>query len=89
MAKKKRTVSRDCIEIDNKILQVGVLSNPDGKYQAYLYPGMTINETAFCMMVLIRLLEKGGHVTKDAFIGLVEKYYNDEKYSEVKPDGQN
>ena len=78
------------IEINNKILQYGVIS--DGtNYQVYLYPGMTVAEIAFNVMVTIRLLEDGKYIKDKAeFDALVEKYYSDPQYAplEVK-DEQN
>lgn len=78
------------IEINNKMLQYGVVS--DGtNYQVYLYPGMTVAEIAFNIMVTIRLLEDGEYIKDKAeFDALIEKYYNDPQYAplEVK-DGQN
>ena len=78
------------IEINGKILQYGVLSDGNG-YQAYTYPGMTVAEIAFNIMVTIRLLEIDGYIkNKDEFLALIEKYYNDPQYAPVTevPDGQ-
>ena len=73
------------IEINNKILQYGVLSNDTGEYQVYLYPGMTVAEMAFNVMVSIRLLEQGGYIKdKNDFIKLVDKYYNDPQYAPLE-----
>ena len=72
------------IEINSKILQYGVLSGEQG-YQVYLYPGMTVAELAFNVMVTIRLLEKDGYIKdKEEFDALVTKYYNDPQYAPVK-----
>lgn len=69
------------IEINERILQYGVLSNEDG-YQVYTYPGMTIAELAFNVMVTIRLLEQMKYIdNKDVFMDLVNKYYNDPQYA--------
>lgn len=79
------------IEINGKLLQYGVLGGEQG-YQAYLYPGMTVAEVAFCVMVTIRLLEQDGYIKdKDEFDALVKKYYEDPQYAPLKevPDGQN
>ena len=43
------------ININGKVLQYGVVSDDKG-YQVYLYPGMTVAEVAFNVMVTIRLL---------------------------------
>ena len=78
------------ITINDKVLQYGVLSNENG-YQVYVYPGMTVAEIAFNMMVTIRLLELDGYIkNKSEFDALVEKYYNDPQYAPVKEtnDGQ-
>ena len=73
------------IEINNKILQYGVLSNDKGEYQVYLYPGMTVAEIAFNVMVTIRLLEQGKYIkNKDELIELVNKYYNDAQYAPLE-----
>lgn len=78
------------ITINDKILQYGVLSDEKG-YQVYLYPGMTVAELAFNIMVTIRLLISGGYIkNKSEFDKLVKKYYNDPQYEplkEVKDEG--
>ena len=71
------------IEINDKILQYGVLSDGTG-YQVYLYPGMTVAEIAFNVMVTIRLLEKDGYVSKEEFDALIDKYYNDPQYAPIE-----
>jgi hypothetical protein len=79
------------ISINDKVLQYGVLSDDKG-YQVYTYPGMTVAEMAFNVMVTIRLLEKDGYIKDKAeFDALVDKYYNDPQYAPVEevPDGQN
>ena len=81
------------IEINGKILQYGVLSDGKG-YQVYLYPGMTVAEIAFNVMVTIRLLEKDGYLKeKEEFMKLIDKYYNDPQYAPIdskeKTDEQN
>lgn len=79
------------IEINGKILQYGVVSNEQG-YQLYLYPGMTVAELAFNIMVTIRLLEAGEYIkNKEEFIALVNKYYTDPQYAplEEAADGEN
>ena len=65
-----------------KILQYGVVCSKDGKeYQIYTYPGMTIGEIAFDIMVTIRLLENEGYITnKDEVLNLINKYYTDPQY---------
>lgn len=70
------------ISINGKILQYGVVCSKDGKeYQIYTYPGMTVAEIAFNMMVTIRLLEKEGYIAnKDEVLNLVNKYYTDPQY---------
>ena len=72
------------ININGKLLQYGVVS--DGKnYQVYLYPGMTVAEIAFNIMVTIRLLEKDGYIKdKTEFDALIDKYYNDPQYAPIK-----
>lgn len=73
------------ITINEKALEYGVLSDKNGNYQVYLYPEMTVAEIAFCVMVTIRLLESGGYLSdKDAFIKLIEKYYNDPQYAPLE-----
>lgn len=72
------------ITINNKALEYGVLN--DGKsYQVYTYPGMTVAEMAFNIMVTIRLLEDGGYINnKEEFIALINKYYNDKQYLPIE-----
>ncbi len=72
------------VSINEKLLQYGVLSDGKG-YQVYLYPGMTVAELAFNMMVTIRLLEQDGYIKDKAEIdALIEKYYNDPQYAPIK-----
>ena len=77
------------ITINDKILQYGVLSD-GAKYQVYLYPGMTVAEIAFNVMVTIRLLEQDGYIKdKEEFVALINRYYDDPQYAplEEKTDG--
>lgn len=72
------------ITINDKILQYGVLSD-GAKYQVYLYPGMTVAEIAFNVMVTIRLLEQDGYIKdKEEFVSLVERYYTDPQYAPIE-----
>jgi hypothetical protein len=71
------------IEINGRLLEYGVVSK-EGEYQVYLYPGMTVAEIAFCMMVTMRLLERGKYIeTKDDVIKLINKYYDDPQYAPI------
>lgn len=85
-------MERECIKINGRTLQLGVLSNEEG-YMLYLHPGMTVEETAFCHMVTIRLLLKDGHIkSKREFDKLINKYFTDPKYApleDTKEDEQN
>lgn len=78
------------IEIDGKILQYGVLTDDDGGYQLYVYPGMSVAELAFDVMVTIRLLMKEGYLKDEKdFVELIYKYFNDPQYAPLeKSDGQ-
>lgn len=72
------------ISINDMILQYGVLSDDKG-YRAYLYPGMTVAEIAFCVMVTVRLLKQDGYIkSKKEFLDLVNKYYSDPQYAPIK-----
>ena len=72
------------IKINGKILQYAVLSDEKG-YQIYVYPGMTVAEIAFNMMVTIRLLIEDGYIkNKEDMIKLIDKYFDDPKYAPVK-----
>ena len=87
----EETNTNEKININNKVLQYGVLSDENG-YQVYLYPGMTVAEIAFNVMVTIRLLEKDGYIKDKAeFDALIEKYYTDPQYAPLEEvtDGQN
>lgn len=73
-------VQNEKIEINGKILQYAVLSDEKG-YQLYLYPGMTVAEIAFDVMVTIRLLIQDGYIKdKKEFDKLVKKYFTDPQY---------
>lgn len=85
-------MKKEAITIDGKILQFGVLSNADGTYQLYLYPGMTVAEIAFDVMVTIRALLIDGYIkSADEFTKLVIKYLTDPQYaiSTVKENKKN
>lgn len=72
------------ITINDKILQYGVLSGEEG-YQVYLYPGMTVAEIAFNVMVTIRLLIIDGYIkNKKEFDDLVRKYFTDPQYEPTR-----
>lgn len=74
------------ITINGRILQYGVLSNEEG-YQLYLYPGMTVAEIAFDVMVTIRLLMQEGYIkNKREFDNLVKKYLTDPQYAPIKKE---
>ena len=74
------------ITINERVLQYGVLSNEKG-YQIYLYPGMTVAEIAFDVMVTIRLLMKDGYLKdKEEFLKMVDKYYDDPQYAPLRED---
>lgn len=78
------------LEINGKILQYGVVSDQNG-YQVYTYPGMTVAEMAFCVMVTMRLLKQDGYIKETSeFLDLVSKYLNDPQYAptEVQDDSQ-
>lgn len=83
----------EAIRINNKILQYGVLMSDGGDgYQLYLYPGMTVAEIAFCVMVTIRALLIDGYIkSADEFTKLVIKYLTDPQYaiSTVKENEKN
>lgn len=80
----KDTNQNEKITINGKILQYAVLSSDEG-YQLYLYPGMTVAEIAFDMMVTIRLLLQEGYIkSKEEFDALIEKYFNDPQYKPIK-----
>lgn len=77
-------VQNEKIEINGKILQYAVLSDNKG-YQLYLYPGMTVAEIAFDVMVTIRLLIQDGYIKdKKEFDKLVKKYFTDPQYLPLK-----
>lgn len=77
-------MSNEKITINDKILQYGVLSDGKG-YQVYLYPGMTVAEIAFNVMVTIRLMEKDGYIKdKSEFLALIDRYYDDPQYAPIE-----
>ena len=46
--------------------------------------GSSVNEMAFAVMAVIRVLVRDGKVKdKDTFISMVNKYYDDPQYKEV------
>lgn len=77
----------DKITINDKILQYGVLSDGGGNYQLYLYPGMTVAELAFNVMVTIRMLKSGKYIKgKKEFYALIDKYMRDPQYAPVSEE---
>jgi hypothetical protein len=80
---------KEKISINGRLLQYGVLSNEEG-YQLYLYPGMTVAEIAFDVMVTIRLLMQDGYIkNKLEFDKLVKKYFTDPQYAPVNKEVRN
>ena len=72
------------IEINNKILEFGVLTDEKG-YQLYLYPGMTVSEIAYCYMVTVRILLHDNFIkSKEEFDKLVIKYFEDPQYKPLE-----
>lgn len=91
-------MANERIEINGKFLQYGVLCDESGRYQVYTFPGMTVAEMAFDVMVTIRLLVEGGYIKNEKdFAHLVFKYLHDPQYEpidkktedkEVQTDGE-
>lgn len=77
-------IKNEKISIDGYALQLGILFD-GGKYRVYFYPGMTVEEVAFDIMVLTRLLIAEKHVkNKKEFDTLVKKYFNDPQYKPLE-----
>lgn len=73
------------VTINGKNLLYGVLCDDDGNYQCYLFPGTTVGEIAFDMMVTIRLLMQENYLSdEEAFFSLIRKYLTDPQYAPVE-----
>ena len=61
-----------------------------GTYKVEVPNGSNVNETAFCVMVLVKCLIRDGFVnTKQDFYDMVNKYYDDSQFEEVKKEEEN
>lgn len=68
------------IVINDMALQYGVLSDNEG-YRIYTYPGMTVAEIAFNMMVTARILKADDYIKEEKeLFDLAIKYLNDPQY---------
>lgn len=90
MSDEEKFGPQESVKLNGRYLQYGVLFDPNTNgYQIYLYPGMTVAEIAFDVMVTIRLLIKDGYIkNKKEFDDLVKKYITDPQYrplSELEP----
>lgn len=57
------------------------------KYTVKADQGVSVNEMAFATMVVIRTLINGKYIdSKDDFIKLINKYFDDPQFQEVKDD---
>lgn len=76
---------------DNKKLLMGVAYDDEkGIYSVHLAQGSSVNETAFCMNIVIRCLIRDKIISSaDEVLTEVKKYLNDVQWNEVKDDTDN
>lgn len=60
----------------------------DDTYTVGTCQGSSVEEMAFAVMVVIKTLERDGHIeSPNTFLDLVDKYLNDPQFEEVTEDG--
>lgn len=83
------TVILEGVSMDNEIKGMTILkieTDPiNSTYTVTSHAGSSVNEIAFAVHVVIKTLIRDGHIkTKKEFDKLVNKYFNDSQYAEVK-----
>ena len=64
------------------ILTVGITD--DGQYNVQVSGNASVSEVAFCMMVIIKCLDRDEIIKSDEMLDLINKYLSDPQYEELK-----
>lgn len=60
-----------------------VSTNNEGNYSVTIEQGMSVEEVAFAMSVVIKVFNRDGVIKKEDMLELVNRYVDDVQYSEV------
>lgn len=63
---------------------LGVSINNDGTYNVNVSGIASVEEVAFCMMVVIKCFEKDDIIPSNEMLALINKYLKDPQYEEVQ-----
>ena len=64
------------------ILTVGITD--DGQYNVMVSGNANVAEVAFCMMVIIKCLDRDEIIKSEEMLDMIKKYLTDPQYEEVK-----
>ena len=56
----------------------------EGRYVVEISNGMSVNEVAFGMVVIMKCFERDGVIKADEMLELINKYMGDPQYEELK-----
>ena len=77
-------------EGQEKVMLKVCISDDGTQYRVFIPGGSSVPETAFCMAVIIKCMQRDGIIEdKDAVIALIRKYLDDPQYQEVEADEPN
>ena len=71
-------------EIISKELLSVSFNNVTDKYYVSVPQGSSVNETAFCMSVVIKCMSRDNVITQDEMLALIKQYLDDPQYNEVE-----
>lgn len=64
-----------------------VTSNTEGRYTVNIPQGMSVEEVAFSMAVIIKCFDRDKVMEKENMLELIKRYVDDKEYDEVQNDG--
>ena len=69
-------------QLSQDLLRVS-FDNENGRYEVEVPQGSSLNETAFCIAVVIKCFVRDGLIEKEEMLELINKYLEDPQYQEV------
>lgn len=74
------------MEEQNEVTSVDILkvsTDNEGRYSVTIEKGMSVEEVAFAMAVVIKVFGRDGVIKQEEMLELVKKYIDDSQYQEV------
>lgn len=74
------------MEEQNEVTNVDILkvsTDNEGRYSVTIEKGMSVEEVAFAMAVVIKVFGRDGVIKQEEMLELVKKYIDDSQYQEV------